>query len=51
MGLVPLVNPVDHAEEGEGGGTGADAGFGSASALHVGDRGSQQSERSPSCVR
>ena len=31
-------NPIDHAEESESGGAGADADFGSAGALHVGDQ-------------
>ena len=38
LGLVPLVDPIDHAEKGEGSGAWADAGFGSASALHIGDQ-------------
>lgn len=38
LGLVPLVDPIDHAEKGEGGGAWADAGFRSADALHIGDQ-------------
>ena len=38
LGLVPLVDPVDHAEQGESSGARADPGFGSASALHIADQ-------------
>ena len=36
--LVPLVDPIDHAEKSEGGSAWADAGFGSAGALYIGDQ-------------